>query len=58
MKRKGLDPEIIKIADKCQARLYQKGHRLLSREKNRNKVKIAMAREMVGFIWEALRKAA
>lgn len=55
-RRNGLDPEIIAIADRCQARLYTKGHRLLMREKQNNKVKVAMAREMVGFIWEALKK--
>lgn len=56
--RKGADPKTIAIADRCQARLYKKGHRLLAREKNRNKVKVACAREMIGFIWEALHEAA
>lgn len=48
----------IALADKCQARIYKKGHRLLAKDKNRNKVKVACAREMVGFIWEAMNMAA
>lgn len=54
--RKGVEPTLIAIADKCQERIYKKGHRLLAREKQRNKVKVACAREMVGFIWEAMKK--
>lgn len=50
--------EMLEIADRCQERLFKKGHRLLAREKNRNKVKVACAREMVGFLWEALNLAA
>jgi len=52
------DTAIIRIADRCQERLYKKGHRLLAREKHRNKVKVACAREMVGFLWEAMKAAA
>jgi transposase len=56
--RTGCPKEAIAIADRCQERLYKKGHRLLAREKNRNKVKVACAREMIGFIWEAMQMAA
>lgn len=56
--RSGVDPKAIAIADRCQERLYKKGHRLLAREKPRNKVKVACAREMIGFIWEAMKLAA
>lgn len=56
--RRGSDPKFIDIANRCQERLYKKGHRLLAREKNRNKVKVACAREMIGFIWEAMQLAA
>lgn len=55
--RKGIDSSAIAIADRCQERLYKKGHRLLARERPRNKVKVACAREMIGFIWEAMRAA-
>ena len=47
-------PELIVVADKCMQRLYRKSNHLLSREKNRNRVKVACAREMCGFIWESL----
>jgi transposase len=55
-RREGVENEITMIADRCMARLYAKGTRLLLRDKNRNKVKVACAREMIGFIWEALNK--
>lgn len=57
-RRDNQDPEIIAIAERAQLRLYKKGHRLLAREKPRNKVKTACTRELVGFIWEALMKVA
>lgn len=56
--RRGVDDKLTSIADRYQERIYTKGRRLLAREKNRNKVKVACAREMLGFIWEALREAA
>lgn len=54
-RRKGAQKEWIDIADRCMRRLYKKSTRLLGREKPRNKVKVACAREWVGFIWESLR---
>ena len=51
-------PEFIGIADRCLRRLSTKGNRLLLAGKHPNKVKVACAREMVGFVWESLRKAA
>jgi hypothetical protein len=39
-------------------RLNKKGNRLLLAGKHPNKVKVACAREMVGFVWESLHKAA
>lgn len=53
-RRKEIAPELISVADKCMQRLYRKSNHLLSREKNKNKVKVACAREMCGFIWESL----
>jgi hypothetical protein len=38
--------------------LSKKGNRLLLAGKHPNKVKVACAREMVGFVWESLRLAA
>jgi hypothetical protein len=51
-------PELVAIADRCLRRLNKKGNRLLLAGKHPNKVKVACAREMVGFVWESLNKAA
>ncbi len=51
-------PEYVDIANRCLRRLSKKGNRLLSAGKHPNKVKVACAREMVGFVWESLRLAA
>ena len=51
-------PEWIDIADRCLYRLNKKGNRLLLSGKHPNKVKVACAREMVGFVWESLHKVA
>lgn len=50
--------ESIAIADRCMNRLYKKSWGLDQRGKNRNKVKVACAREMVAFIWESLNSVA
>ena len=39
-------------------RVNGKGNRLLLAGKHPNKVKVACAREMVGFVWESLHKVA
>lgn len=56
-RRKDAEANFIEIADRCMNRLYKRGHYLLAREKHKNKVVVACAREMLGFIWEALRAA-
>ncbi len=50
--------ELIGVADRCMNRLYKKSYALEQRGKNRNKTKVACAREMVSFIWESLNKVA
>jgi transposase len=55
LRRHGIDEALISIADRCMARLYKKGTRLLFAGKERNKAKVACAREMLGFVWESLR---
>jgi len=50
-------PEYADIANRCLRRLSKKGNRLLLAGKHPNKVKVACAREMVGFVWESLRLA-
>ena len=57
-RRTGAPPEAIEIGNRCMKRLYVKGSRLIHAGKNINKVKVACAREMVGFVWEALKKVA
>jgi|688.fasta_scaffold216775_1 transposase len=57
-RREGAKKEYIEISDRCTTRLYKKGQRLLHAGKNKNKVRVACARELLGFIWEALKAAA
>jgi len=57
-RRKNTAPEFIDIADRCLKRLNAKGNRLLIAGKHPDKVKVACAREMVGFVWESLNKVA
>jgi len=57
-RRKGVLPESINIADRCMHRLYKKAGRLIYRGKPKNKIKVACAREMLCFIWEALQYVA
>lgn len=55
-RRKDVPQEYIDIADRCMNRLYKKSQGLIMREKPVNKVKVACAREMIGFVWESLTK--
>ena len=57
-RRKGTDSQYIAIADRCLKRVNKKGNRLLDAGKHPNKVKVACAREMIGFVWESLNQAA
>ena len=57
-RRKDIAPELVNIADRCLRRLNKKGNRMLMAGKHPNKVKVACAREMVGFVWESLNKVA
>ncbi len=57
-RRIGADPEYINIADRCMHRLNKKSVRMFINRKHRNKIKVACAREMLCFVWEALNKAA
>ncbi|MGK5086618.1 IS110 family transposase [Bdellovibrionota bacterium FG-2] len=58
LRRQKLPPPLVEIAERCQKRIYKKGNRLLHAGKHPNKVKVACAREMVGFVWESLNKVA
>lgn len=53
-RRQETPAHLVDIADRCMQRLHKKARRLLYRDKPRNKIKAACAREMLGFIWESL----
>jgi transposase len=53
-RRKGVPIEYVKIAERCQNRLWKKKHRMSLCNKVSNKIKVACAREMAGFVWEML----
>ena len=42
---------MIQIAEKAQYRLHKRYWRLITAGKHRNQVVVAVARELVGFIW-------
>jgi len=57
-RREGIDKSYIEIADRCMHRMYKKSTRLMKRGKHANKIKVACARETLGFIWETLQAVA
>jgi transposase len=50
-RRKDQLPEVVTIAEKCEARLNRRFHRLTSRHKKSTVAVVAVARELIGFIW-------
>jgi hypothetical protein len=46
---------VIAIADRAMHRLHRRFNRMLERGKERPKVVVAVARELTGFVWAALR---
>lgn len=46
---------VLKISWKAQNRLHSRFNKLAARRLHRNKILVAIAREIIGFIWEALR---
>jgi transposase len=54
-RREGQPPRVVRIADEAQRRLTTRYRRLAERRKPTTKVVIAVARELVGFLWAALR---
>lgn len=54
-RRQGQPAEIIALADRAQRRLHRRWTRLVyGRSKSPNKATVAVARELVGFVWAAL----
>lgn len=45
------------ISWRCQNRLHERGRKLAARGKTRQKVQVAMARELAAFVWEVMRIA-
>ncbi len=50
-RREGLPADVIEIARQCDKRLHQKFRRMANRGKERQKVAVAVSRELAGFIW-------
>lgn len=54
-RREGQPVDVIAIADRAQQRLYRRyWHLTVAKNKPTNKAAVAVARELVGFIWAAL----
>jgi len=53
-RREGQPGGVVAIAEKAQHRLHRRYHRLVLRGVASNKAKIAVARELAGFIWAAM----
>jgi transposase len=49
--------KVREISWRCQNRLHEKGLKLAARGKTRQKVQVAMARELAAFVWEVMRTA-
>jgi transposase len=54
-RQEGQSPEVRALSWKAQHRLHLRFSRLLARRLQRNKAKVAVARELCGFIWALLR---
>jgi transposase len=54
-RQEGQAPEVLALSWKAQNRLHLRFTRLLARRLPRNKAKVAVARELCGFIWALLR---
>lgn len=54
-RRKGQPAQVIAIADRAMQRLYRRYVRMEARRKPTPKTIVAIARELVGFIWAAMR---
>jgi hypothetical protein len=54
LRRRGQDPKAVAIADRAPRRLTLRQRRMLHQGKHPNLVNIAIARELVGFVWNVL----
>ncbi len=53
-RREKVPEKLSDIAVRCQVRLRKKSTKMFVAGKHRNKIKVACARELTGFLWEAL----
>jgi transposase len=53
-RRQGQSPRVIAIADRAMVRLHRRFTRMTTARKPTPKIAVAVARELVGFIWAAL----
>ena len=56
-RRKGQPGRVIAIADKAQQRLCRRFRKMAAEHKPAPKIAVAIARELAGFLWAALRPA-
>jgi len=57
-RRHGQPPAIIALADRAQLRLCRRHRRMARQGKHPNKIVVAIARELVGYLWATLTPAA
>ena len=57
LRQEGQSQEVKAVSWRAQNRLHHRFGRLRARQINRNKVIVAVARELCGFIWEMMRQA-
>jgi transposase len=57
-RRQDQPPHAVALADKAMLRLHRRFNRMLEKRKPRPKIVVAVARELTGFIWAALRSKA
>jgi len=55
VRQQGLSADLKACAWKAQTRLHKRMRQLLARGKQRNKVTVAVARELCGFVWQIFR---
>jgi len=54
-RRQGQPPAIVALADRAQQRLCRRYRRMMMQGKHHNVIVVAIARELVGYLWAALR---
>ena len=56
-RRRGQPPQVVARADRAQQRLCKQYRRMSARNKHHNTIVAAIARMLVGYLWETLREA-